>query len=52
MNLASVVSGVMRDEKLESTVRNQRELMYTILDPDILVDKYIKVYDMVQSEKD
>ncbi len=52
-HLASTVSRLLdHQENLESLVRNQRELMYTILDPDVLVDKYIKVYDMVQREKD
>jgi glycosyltransferase involved in cell wall biosynthesis len=51
MHLASVISELMRDEKLESTVRNQRELMYTIFSPDVLAVKYIKLYETVQSEK-
>lgn len=52
-HLASTISMLMNDgKKLEAAVRNQGELMYTTLNPDVLVKRYIKVYEMVLSEKD
>ena len=52
-HLASTISSVIKnDEKLKTTVRNQRTLMYTILDPDKLAGKYIEIYRKVQDEKD
>jgi len=51
-HLASMINKLTKNcEKLETVVRNQKELMYTILNPDKLVGRFIGMYNMVQDEK-
>ncbi len=47
-HLASVISLLMKDrERLEEMVRNQRRLMYTTLNPDVLIERYVEIYETV-----
>lgn len=51
-DLASRINMLLNDtKKLERTVRNQRQLMYTKFNPNLVIEKYTRVYETILREK-